>query len=81
MGEHEHKRQCNKNDTNEQLEVTIKPISRMNIIDTSNIGDLQMPKTFETTRIWLNAIPNQSFQAIDKDVLCHWDSGSNSNIF
>ena len=40
-----------------------------------------MPKTFETTRIWLNEIPNQSFQAIDKDVLCHWDGGSNSNLF
>ena len=57
------------------------PITCTSMMNTAAIGDLRQSKQFDNVRLWMTALPLHFYIPQHLDIECHWDRGSNSNIF
>ena len=57
------------------------PTTCTSLMNIAAIGDLRQSKQFDNVRLWMAALPLHFYITQNMDIECHWDGGSNSNIF
>ena len=63
------------------METVNAPISRTTHFNKDLIGDLSYAQKFQETCLWMAALHVTLYKPLKEKVMCHWDGGSNANLF